>query len=136
MICFAFVGITYCGSASLKLCACDACYPWSQTPSPHSGMFLGFCAIGCLYLLGLLLALRSHDQFEASHWKGPRKKKKEKFFYPTPKKMLDRKKNIGPPKKWTITKKNYIYPLSVFSLHGNGDPIRIGQEIQCLHSSP
>ena len=36
MIYFAFVGITCCGSASLKLCVCDAAYPWSQSPSPHS----------------------------------------------------------------------------------------------------
>ena len=32
----AFGGITCCGSASLKLCVCDAAYPWSQSPSPHS----------------------------------------------------------------------------------------------------
>ena len=36
MIFFAFVGITCCGSASLKRCVCDAAYPWSQSPSPHS----------------------------------------------------------------------------------------------------
>ena len=29
-------------------------------------------------------------------------------------------------------KKNKIPPLSLFSLHGNGDTIRICQEIQCL----
>ena len=28
--------ITCCGSVSPKLCVCDAAYPWSQTPSPHS----------------------------------------------------------------------------------------------------
>ena len=33
---FAFGGITGCGSASLKLCVCDAAYPWSQSPSPNS----------------------------------------------------------------------------------------------------
>ena len=26
------------------------------------------CAIGCSFFLGLSLALRSHDQFQASHW--------------------------------------------------------------------
>ena len=36
MIFFAFGGITCCGSASLKLCVCNAAYPWSQCPSPHS----------------------------------------------------------------------------------------------------
>ena len=37
-------------------------------------------------------------------------------------------------KKWIAKKLIYIYilPLSFFSLHGNGDTIRIGQEIQCL----
>ena len=29
------------------------------------------CAIGCSYFLGLLLALGSHDQFQASHWPPP-----------------------------------------------------------------
>ena len=33
---FAFGGITGCGSASLKLCACDTAYPWSQCHSPDS----------------------------------------------------------------------------------------------------
>ena len=27
-----------------------------------------YCTIGCSFFLGLSLALRSHDQFEASHW--------------------------------------------------------------------
>ena len=33
---FAFGGIAGCGSASLKLCAFDAAYPWSQSPFPDS----------------------------------------------------------------------------------------------------
>ena len=33
---FLFCGITGCGSASLKLCVCDAASPWSQSPSPDS----------------------------------------------------------------------------------------------------
>ena len=33
---FAFGGITRCGSASLKLCVCDAALPWSQRPLPDS----------------------------------------------------------------------------------------------------
>ena len=28
--------ITGCGSASLKLCVCNAASPWSQSPSPDS----------------------------------------------------------------------------------------------------
>ena len=32
---FAFGRITCCGSASLKMCVCDAAYPWSQIPPPH-----------------------------------------------------------------------------------------------------
>ena len=36
MIFFVFGGITGCGSPSLKLCVCDAAYPWSQSPSAHS----------------------------------------------------------------------------------------------------
>ena len=33
---FTSCGITVCDSACLKLCACDAAYPWSQSPSPNS----------------------------------------------------------------------------------------------------
>ena len=40
MIFFAFDGITWCGSASLKLFAYDAAYPWSQIPSPDSQCIL------------------------------------------------------------------------------------------------
>ena len=29
---------------------------------------LGVCAIGCSFFLGLSLVLRSHDQFQTSHW--------------------------------------------------------------------
>ena len=36
MICFEFVGIPCCCSASLELCVCDAAYHWSQGPSAHS----------------------------------------------------------------------------------------------------
>ena len=36
----AFGGLTGCGSASLKLCACDAAYPWSQSSSTDSQCFL------------------------------------------------------------------------------------------------
>ena len=70
----------------------------------------------------------------------------------TDNKIMDRqykqKKTIGssPPKKWTPTKKikpqkknyikksknKYIPPLPSFSLHGSGDIIRSGQDIQCL----
>ena len=32
---------------------------------------LGFCAIKCSCFLGLSLALRSHDQFQDSHWSSP-----------------------------------------------------------------
>ena len=31
-------------------------------------MCLFVCAIGCSFFLGLSVALRSHDQFQASHW--------------------------------------------------------------------
>ena len=38
--------------------------------------------------------------------------------------------------RWQVTgdseKKNCIPPIKLFSLHGNGDIIRIGPEIQCL----
>ena len=34
-VCF-FSRIVGCGSASLKLCVCDAASPWSQSPSPDS----------------------------------------------------------------------------------------------------
>ena len=34
--CFAFGDITWCGSASLKLCVCNAASPWSQSTSPDS----------------------------------------------------------------------------------------------------
>ena len=30
-----FGGITACGSASLKLCVCNAAFPWSQSPYPE-----------------------------------------------------------------------------------------------------
>ena len=33
---FSFDGITGCGSASLKLCVCNAASPWSQSLSPDS----------------------------------------------------------------------------------------------------
>ena len=33
---FSFNGITGCGSASLKLCVCNAASPWSQSTSPDS----------------------------------------------------------------------------------------------------
>ena len=33
---FLFGGNTGCGPASLKLCACDAASPWSQSTSPDS----------------------------------------------------------------------------------------------------
>ena len=36
IILFGFCGITGCGSASLKLCFCNAASPWSQSPSPNS----------------------------------------------------------------------------------------------------
>ena len=40
---YAFGGIAGCGSASLKLCACDAAYPWSQSPSPDSQCSVDRC---------------------------------------------------------------------------------------------
>ena len=60
---FAFGGITGCGSASLKLCFCDAAHPWSQSPSQDSQCIVAVFEIvlviafvvslcGCLY--GLL----------------------------------------------------------------------------------
>ena len=39
---YAFVGIAGCCSESQKLCACDAAYLWSQSPSPHSQWHAGY----------------------------------------------------------------------------------------------
>ena len=49
-----------------------------ELPCPCVCLFV--CAIGCSFFRGLSLALRSHDQFQASHWSSPptppKKKKK------------------------------------------------------------
>ena len=49
---------------------------------------LCFCTTGCSFFLGLTLTLRSHDQFQASHWSSlpppPLKKNWNKFYLPRP----------------------------------------------------
>ena len=42
-----FFGMTGCGSASLKLCACKAASPWSQQPSPASQWAVHSCMTSC-----------------------------------------------------------------------------------------
>ena len=41
-----------------------------ESPCPSVCLFVcvSVCAIGCSFFRGLSLALRSHDQFQASHW--------------------------------------------------------------------
>ena len=45
--------------------------------------------------------------------------------------ILPQKKCRPPPKKNGPQKRNYS-PINFFSLHGNGDTVRMGQEIPCL----
>ena len=75
------------------------------------------------------LALRQHDQFQASHWSSLRLPTPKLFFGPV-EKISPPKKHIDPPPKkmWTPSKKRK--KIKPKEQNGNGDTIRIGQEIQ------
>ena len=80
------------------------------------------------FFLGLSLALWSHGQIQSSNWSYllPSLLPPTPKFFGTP--NSNKKKNLGPfPQKMLIPlNKIYIYLKKV---HGNGDTIRIGQEI-------
>ena len=82
--------------------------------SPCLCICLDVCAIGCSFL-GLSLVLRSHDQFQASHWSSPP-------LLPAPVNFV-----------WPLKKYLYIYILNKFFFPSwQGYTNCIGQEIQCL----
>ena len=75
-------------------------------PSVCMCVCLFVCAIGCSFLLGLSLTLRSHDEFQACHWSIP----------PPPKKKSWKKEEKNNKKKnWIPLPKLFFGFLKVFS---------------------
>ena len=91
---------------------CHSSFHWigptnSVIESQCSSVVLWFCgsAPSGAFFLGLSLALRSHDEFQASHWSsspfGRENKNKKNIRPPSPKKLLG-----PPPKKLVDAPKN------------------------------